>query len=184
MWIVIVIAGMLSLFVANSAYNEYVGNAMSLTAVEAGKDVASYNAFSAAAQVYMSKSANWPVPVAPETWAVIQTNIGSGKGLPSALQNVYIPATWGIARTGVVMPDGSPGYVICALMPMTSAAAVTKNYSGMYQLSNMQFIKPDPVTGLPKTYDFAVLAYNPSMPGSVPPTDADVGFEGCKQFLP
>ncbi|CAN5767094.1 hypothetical protein BH11PSE12_BH11PSE12_32540 [soil metagenome] len=123
MWVLIIAAGMLSLFVANSFYTDFMGKQIPWNANDTAKDIGNFHIFAAAAELYMrdhaADTAFFPTGTTVVRWANYNNTGGAtvqgvsrAKGLPATLGTTNIDPTW---RIHVV---NSSTYYLCTGMTM------------------------------------------------------------------
>lgn len=123
MWIMALAAGILTLFLANSFYTEYMAREIPWNASDAMRDVGKYHVFALAAELYMrdhaADIAYLPTGATVVRWETSGGTIGlkHAKGLPAALTNTVIDSAW---RIEII---GGSSYVLCTSM---SAAGTVK----------------------------------------------------------
>lgn len=98
MWALVIMAGMLMVFVANSFYTEYIQHEVPWNANDAAKDFGRYQAFAAAATLYMRDNAS----LMADTEVGAATIMSNAKGLPSAYASLSttIDSSWKIHVLG------------------------------------------------------------------------------------
>lgn len=140
MWLMLVVAGFLSILVLTSVFSDYSGRQVDTNATQIGAAATSptmgdYNAFAYGALLYMRDIPAIPAVDTVVKWTAIKTEIQS-RGLSVAFLDAGVPDTWKIVATGedLFSAGDKRGFFVCADMPEESAAALVRKVPGEFEL--------------------------------------------------
>lgn len=175
MWLMLVVAGFLSLFVLTSVFTDYSSkqvetkSAQMATAATA-PTIGNYNAFAYGATLYMRDVSGIPAAGTVVKWAAIRQAV-LDKGVSAAFLDAGIPETWKIVTTGgdlFASGDGR-GFYVCADMPEEAVAGVVQ------QISPESGLKINTALNSDSSVQFSVFTAN-----SDNGTQAAAGASACK----
>ncbi|MBS1196296.1 MAG: hypothetical protein H6R18_81 [Proteobacteria bacterium] len=132
MWLLMVIAGFLSIFVLTSVFSDYSNkqidsSATQMASAPTSPTLGNYNAFAYGAVLYMRDSDSVPLAGIPIYWSAIKSGVES-KGFASPFLQADIPANWKIVPNGQkLFSDGDQrGFYLCADMPDAAVAVLAR----------------------------------------------------------
>ncbi len=111
MWVLVLLAGFMSVLVSKSAINDYFAREEPVQSRETAAVVAKYRTFAWVAQAYMAQN---PSATGSISWATIKT----ATAVPDAMKSINVSPNWKIVA-------GSGSYVLCTDLPERAIAAVT-----------------------------------------------------------